>query len=193
MADPAVEPAAAVETPHLRRRLGLLPATALNMANMVGIGPFITIPLIMKELPGGQVVLGWACGLVLALADSMMWCELGAALPGSGGTYHYLREVFRGRPAGRLLPFLFIWQFIFSGPLEVASGCIGFSGYFEVLWPASWGPFTPVKANVVASLVAALSVALLYRKIGSIGKLTVVLWTGMLIAVAAAIFTAARA
>jgi basic amino acid/polyamine antiporter, APA family len=192
MADPAGAPPAAVEPPHLRRRLGLLESTALNMANMVGVGPFITIPLIMKEMPGAQVILGWACGLILAIADSMMWCELGAALPGSGGTYHYLREVFRGRPLGRLLPFLFIWQFIFSGPLEVASGCIGFAGYFEVLWPASWGPLTATGGKVVASLVAVLAVALLYRKIGSIGKLTIALWAGMLLSVGVAIFTAAR-
>src|ERR1043165_105251 len=89
--------------PHLRRRLGLLQATALNMANMVGVGPFITIPWIVKILPGPPVILAWSVGLVVALCDSMVWCELGTALPGSGGTFHYLREVFRGTRLGRFL------------------------------------------------------------------------------------------
>ncbi len=212
MADPPLEPVTAPEAPRLRRRLGLLHATALNMANMVGVGPFLTIPSIVAAISGPQVIVGWFLGLVLAVADSMMWCELGAALPGSGGTYHYLREVFRGRPAGRLLPFLFIWQFIFSGPLEVASGCIGFSSYLDVLWPARWGALTEVvvekrmedgkektdeksiltfKGKLAASGVAGLAVVLLYRRIGSIGKLTIALWVGMLLSVGAVIVTAA--
>ena len=90
----------------LERRLELLEATALNMANMVGVGPFLTIPDIVRNLPGPQVILGWTAGLFLAAADSLVWCELGAALPGSGGTYHYLREVFRPFRLGRILPFL---------------------------------------------------------------------------------------
>jgi amino acid transporter len=184
--------------PRLERRLGLLQSTALNMANMVGVGPFLTIPLIVKELPGPQVMVGWGLGLLLALADAMVWCELGAALPGSGGTYHYLREVFRSFRVGRILPFLFIWQFIFSGPLEVATGCIGLARYLDVLWPSSWGPLlTPdaeslsVEGKLAASLAAVAAVLLLYRRIGSVGKLTVLLWAGMLATVSLVIFTAA--
>src|SRR3954453_9466375 len=102
--------------PHLERRFGLLQATALNMANMVGIGPFITIPLLMTALGGPQAMLGWAVALVIALPDALVWSELGAALPGSGGSYVYLREGFGRQIWGRLMAFLFIWQFIFSGP-----------------------------------------------------------------------------
>jgi amino acid transporter len=149
------------------------------------------------------VIAGWAAGLVLCLADSMMWCELGAALPGSGGTFHYLREAFRGTPLARILPFLFIWQFIFSAPLEVASGCIGFSSYLNVLWPAAWGPLAilppgggdPVLTTLgrlIACSVAGVAVVLLYRKIDSIGKLTVALWAGMIVTVAAVICTVSR-
>src|SRR5262245_47127630 len=161
------------------------------MANMVGVGPFLTIPDIVKNLPGPQVMLGWALGLVVVLADSMIWCELGAALPGSGGTYHYLKEVFRPFRFGRILPFLFIWQFIFSGPLEVATGCIGFVRYLNVLWPASWpalaesgGAFDgslTIAGKLAASALTLLAVGFLYRRIGSVGKLTVGLWVGMLI------------
>lgn len=183
--------------PRLERRLGLLQATALNMANMVGVGPFLTIPDIVKHLPGAQVMLGWGAGLVLALADSMMWCELGAALPGSGGTFHYLREVFRPFRVGRILPFIFIWQFIFSGPLEVASGCIGFTRYLDVLWPDGWGALAltsgalTLTGKVLATALVGVAVFILYRRIESIGKLTVLLWAGMLVTVGLVMVTAA--
>ena len=117
--------------PHLERSFGLLEATALNMSNMVGVGPFVTIPLLIGAMGGPQCLLGWAVGTVLALCDGLVWAELAAALPGEGGTYLYLREAFRRTRLGTLLPFLFIWQFIFSGPLEIASGYIGFAQYLS--------------------------------------------------------------
>src|SRR5881392_434058 len=124
------------DPPQLLRRFGLLQATALNMSNMIGIGPFITIPLLMSALNGGgpQAMLGWVVALVIAITDGMVWSELGAALPGSGGSYVYLREGFGRETFGRLMAFLFIWQFIFSGPLEIASGYIGFVNYLGYLW-----------------------------------------------------------
>ena len=121
-----VEPAVQTE-PQLQRRFGLLQATALNMSNMIGIGPFITIPALMAAMWGPQAMLGWVVALVIALADGLVWSELGAAMPGSGGTYVYLREAFGRRTMGRLMSFLFIWQFLLSGPLEIASGYIGFA------------------------------------------------------------------
>ena len=123
----------------LQRGFGLLHATALNMSNMVGIGPFITIPLIIASMGGPQCMLGWLLGTVLAICDGLIWSELAAAMPGSGGTYVYLREAFRHTSLGRLLPFLFIWQFLFSGPLEIASGYIGFAQYVTYIW-RSIGP-----------------------------------------------------
>jgi amino acid transporter len=162
------------DRPHLERRIGLLPATALNMSNMIGIGPFITIPLLMTGLGGPQALLGWVVALVIVIADGLIWSELGAAMPGSGGTYTYLRNSF-GR-GGRLMAFLFIWQFILSGPLEIASGYIGFANYARYVWPEMTRPM----AIGVAMLVGALNIALLYRRIASIGRLTVTLWIGSL-------------
>ena len=104
------------------------------MSNMVGVGPFITIPLIIASMGGPQCMLGWLLGAVLAMCDGLVWSELAAALPGTGGTYHYLREIFHKTPLGGILPFLFIWQFIFSGPLEIASGYIGFAQYVGYFW-----------------------------------------------------------
>jgi amino acid transporter len=121
--------------PSLERRFGLLPATALNMTNMMGAGPFITIPLLMSALGGPQALLGWVVALVIVICDGMVWSELGAAMPGSGGSFNYLREAFGRQRFGRLMGFLFVWQFILSGPLEIASGYIGFAAYSSFLWP----------------------------------------------------------
>src|SRR5215210_5205077 len=106
--------------PGLLRRFGLLEATALNMTNMIGIGPFITIPLLLTTLGGPQAMLGWLVALIITISDGMIWSELGAAMPGSGGSYIYLREAYGPETYGRLMGFLFIWQFILSGPLEIA-------------------------------------------------------------------------
>src|SRR6188474_3305247 len=120
---------------HLLRRFGLLQATALNMSNMIGIGPFITIPLLMSAMGGPQAMIGWLIAILIAIPDGMIWSELGASMPGSGGTYLYLREGFGRETYGRLMAFLFIWQFILSGPLEIASGYIGFAKYTGYVWP----------------------------------------------------------
>src|SRR5215203_567821 len=108
--------------PTLEGRFGLMPATALNMTNMMGAGPFITIPLLMTALGGPQALLGWFLAILITLPDGMIWSELGGALPGSGGSYRYLKEGYGPERWGRLMAFLFIWQFIVSGPLEIASG-----------------------------------------------------------------------
>src|SRR5881409_3568429 len=162
--------------PHLLRRFGLLQATALNMTNMIGVGPFITIPALMTALGGPQSILGWVVALLIAIPDGMVWSELGAAMPGSGGSYRYLREGFGRETFGRLAAFLFIWQFILSGPLEIASGYIGFSQYLGYLWPS----LTTFDFALIAAAVGVLNLVMLYRPIGSLGPLTVALWVGSL-------------
>jgi len=177
----------ATDSPHLVRRFGALQATALNMTNMIGVGPFITIPLLMSALGGPQSMMGWLAGVVIVIADGMVWSELGAAMPGSGGSYVYLREGYGRESWGRLAAFLFIWQFIFSGPLEIASGYIGFAQYAEYLWPAAaWRG-----GAGVAILVGIVNIVLLYRTIGTIGKLTVALWIGTLVTSLGVILTGA--
>jgi len=151
---------------------------------MVGVGPFITVPLIIGSMGGPQCMLGWVLGAVIALCDGLVWSELAASMPATGGTYVYLREAFRSTRLGRILPFLFIWQFIFSGPLEIASGYIGFGqyvGYFRQ-GMGTW------ETRAVSMSVGVLVIVLLYRRVTSIGKLTVVLWIGMLVTVLWVIF-----
>jgi len=109
-------PASTPAEPQLRRDVGLWSATALNMIDMIGVGPFITMPLIVAAMGGPQAMIGWILGALFAMCDGLIWAELGAAMPGSGGSYRYLREMFGPDRLGRLLAFLFIWQFIISGP-----------------------------------------------------------------------------
>jgi basic amino acid/polyamine antiporter, APA family len=144
------------------------------------VGPFVTIPLMIGAMGGPQCMLGWAVGTVLALCDGLVWAELAAALPGEGGSYLYLREAFRRTRLGTLLPFLFIWQFMFSGPLEIASGYIGFAQYLSY-FRRGMGVW---EMRLVAAAVGMLVVVLLYRGIRAVGRLTVVLWVGMLATVA---------
>src|SRR5262245_29135584 len=144
------------------------------MINMIGIGPFITIPLLMTALGGPQAMLGWIVGLLIVACDGMVWSELGAAMPASGGSFSYLREAFGRETYGRLMAFLFVWQFILSGPLEIASGYIGFANYAGYIWTG----LTPGGLLALSSAVGLVNIALLYRRITSIATITVTLWIG---------------
>jgi amino acid transporter len=179
----------------LIRGMGLGSATALNMIDMIGVGPFITMPLILGAMGGPQAMLGWVVGALFALCDGLVWAELGAAMPGSGGAYRYLREIYEPQKMGRLISFLFIWQLSFSAPLSIATGCIGLAGYAAYYWPGletvysahtaavqiPWaGPLqvswivTP--GTAVAIGACGLAILLLYRRITAIGRLSKALW-----------------
>ncbi|HVO82194.1 MAG TPA: APC family permease [Terriglobales bacterium] len=184
-------------SPHLIRGVGLGSATALNMIDMIGVGPFITMPLIVSMMGGPQAMLGWVLGAALAMCDGLVWAELGAALPGSGGSYRYLREIYGANRFGRLISFLFIWQLSFSAPMSIATGSLGLAGYASYFWPGlehqylarNWSLQVPglgplqlgglvSGATFVAIGMVALVAVLLYRKITSIGWLSKFLWVG---------------
>lgn len=165
--------------PHLERRLGLLNATSINMSSMVGSGVFITLPLILGAMGGPQALLGWFLGAAIAIADALVWSELSVAYPGSGGSYVYLLNSFGREKWGRFLAFLFIFQIITSGPLEISTANIGIGQYVSYLWR----DLTPMDLKLVAAGVGVLATMLLYRKITSIAKLMATLWIGMLVTV----------
>jgi basic amino acid/polyamine antiporter, APA family len=167
------------ESTPLVRGMGLLEATSANMLEMIGIGPFITIPIILAAMGGPQAMLGWVIGAVIAICDGLVWAELGAALPGSGGSYHYLREAFGPRRLGRLMSFLFIWQTVCTAPFSLASGAVGFANYTRYLWPEMGRG----QAKLLAAAVCLVVTAILYRDIRSIGRLSVVLWVVVLFTV----------
>src|SRR5690349_24599363 len=105
------------------------------MSQMCGLGTFITVPAMVVVFGGPQAILGWVLGALLAFCDGLVWAELGAAMPGAGGTYIYLREAFQYR-TGRLMPFLFVWTAVLFIPLIMSTGVIGLVQYLGVLWPA---------------------------------------------------------
>ena len=171
----------------LERGLGLTEATALNMIDMVGIGPFIVIPFVLRAMPGWHSLIAWLAGGVLALFDGCIWAELGAAMPQAGGSYIFLREEYGPGRWGRLMSFLFIWQTLFQAPLVVASGALGFAEYSSFLTskfdivsralqrlPIKYASFPD---HIIAALAVVVITVLLYRRIGAVGKISVAIWT----------------
>jgi amino acid transporter len=159
------------------RAIGLFPATALNMSQMVGVGPFITIPLILAVLTGPLAIAGWVLGALIAICDGLVWAELGAAMPTAGGSYVYLREGFQYR-LGRFVPFMFVWSTLLVTPLIMSTGMIGMTDYLAYFWHMS-----PWVTHAVAVGFTVLTVALLWRRIESVAAITKLLWAGMIVTV----------
>ena len=142
------------------------------MLEMIGVGPFLTIPLILSTMNGPQAMLGWLLGALVAVCDGLVWAELGAAMPGTGGPYRYLSEAYGPKRLGRLMSFLFIWETIFLAPLSIGAGAVGFAQYTKFLWPhmGAW------EGKAVAVGVCLVITFLLYRDIRTVGRLSIVLW-----------------
>jgi amino acid transporter len=191
----------------LIRGVGTTGATALNMIDMIGVGPFITMPLIIAAMGGPQAMIGWIVGALLVICDGLVWAELGASMPRSGGAYYYLKEIYGEKKLGRMMSFLFIWQLTFSAPLSIASGCLGFALYATYAFPGLNYSFfnqdltlpLPLLGDLTASLsasyatfvaiaICAFCVFLLYRKITVIEKLSKFLWVGVILTIVWIIF-----
>lgn len=190
------------QSSELIRGVSLPSATALNMIDMIGVGPFITIPLIIAAMGGPQAMIGWVLGAVLAMSDGLVWAELGAAMPKAGGSYQYLKEIYGKEKLGKLASFLFIFQLTFSAPLSIASGVVGLSLYSTYIFPALGHTYFShdfvlplpligsLEANLAASngtflaiFILLIAVFLLYRRITIISKLSQFLWLGVIITV----------
>jgi amino acid transporter len=167
--------------PHLHREIGLFQAISANMLEMIGVGPFLTIPLLLSTMNGPQAMLGWLIGAIVAVCDGLVWAELGAAMPGTGGPYRYLSEAYGPKKLGRLLSFLFIWETIFLAPLSIGAGAVGFSQYTQFLWPT----MTMWEGKAVGAAVCLVITYLLYRDIRSVGRLSIVLWVVVMFTVLA--------
>ncbi|HEY1649147.1 MAG TPA: APC family permease [Terracidiphilus sp.] len=176
----------------LERRIGLRSAVLFNMLEMIGVGPFITLPLVIAAAGYQLSVWAWVVGAVIAVADGLVWAELGAAFPMAGGSYAFLREIYGPAGAGNWLSFLYVWQVGFTAPLSIASGCIGLSGFLGVFWPgfdaapvAAWPALH--YANFAAAAVCLLVTWLLYRKLSVITGMAWVLFGGVMAAIAGVI------
>jgi len=176
----------------LQRRIGLRSAVAFNMLEMIGVGPFITLPLVIAAAGYRLSVWAWVLGAAIAVADGLVWAELGAAFPRAGGSYAFLREIYGPERAGNWLSFLYVWQVSFTAPLAIASGCIGLSSFLAWFWPSLDGaPIGALPAlhysNFAAAATCLLVTALLYRNLSSVTRLAWVLFAGVLAAIAGVI------
>src|SRR5262245_52773059 len=160
---------------QLERGLGLKEAVALNMIEIVGIGPFVVSSLVIKAMGGPQAIVAWLAGALIATLDACVWSELGAAMPKAGGTYVFLREAYGPEKVGRLMSFLFVWQTFLHVPLSVSSASIGFAEYAKYLYP-----FNKWEAKAISGGLVLLLIVLLYRRITTIGKISVALWVGVI-------------
>lgn len=154
------------------RRMGIFGACTANMLNMIGVGPFLSIPLVLVAVHGSKVLLAWILGAFISLCDGLVWAELGSAMPYSGGPYFYLRHAFGAQSYGRLASFLVLWSSVLTAPLLIASGAVGFSQYFHYLWPVLHN----VGLVILAMSVCLINVVLLYRRITTIGAISIGLW-----------------
>ncbi|MEO6801826.1 MAG: APC family permease [Granulicella sp.] len=162
--------------PQLDRGMGFAGAMSANILNMIGVGPFLTIPLAIAAMGGPQAMLGWIVGALLCLCDGMVWAELGSALPRSGGPYYYLLEAFGPKGWGRLLSFLFLWESLLIGPISIASGAVGFGDYTNFIVPH----LRHRDLIGIAMALCLLNTGLLYRNIRSISKISIIVTTAVL-------------
>ena len=160
----------------LIRGLGLKEAVSANVVEMLGIGPFITIPILVAAMGGPHAMLGWLLGALLAICDGLVWAELGAAMPGAGGSYIYLREAYGPKKMGQMMSFLFVWMIFFTAPLSVATGAVGFAQYARYLRPE----LSQLTTQFIAVGLCLVITFALYRGIRTIGRLSFIL---MLVAV----------
>ena len=154
------------------RRMGLFGACTSNMLNMIGVGPFLSIPLVLVAMHGSKVLLAWILGAAISLCDGLVWAELGSAMPYSGGPYFYLRQAFGIQSYGKAASFLVLWATVLTAPLLIASGAVGFSQYFHYLWPA----LHHAALCTIAMAVCLINVVLLYRRITTISIISIGLW-----------------
>jgi amino acid transporter len=185
---------AASKPATLERRIGLRSAVLFNTLEMIGVGPFITLPLVIAAAGYRLSVWAWVLGAVIAIADGLVWAELGAAFPRAGGSYAFLREIYGPERAGNWLSFLYVWQLSFTAPLAIASGCIGLSSFLAVFWSRlDSAPIAALPAlhysNFAAAAACLLVTALLYRNISSIARLAWVLFAGVIAALTGVIFS----
>jgi amino acid transporter len=174
---------------ELRRGLSTSSALGLNIIDMVGVGPFVTLPLIVGVMGGPQATLGWVMGALLSLCDGLIWSELGTAYPEAGGSYAYLKHLYGERTLGRAFSFLYAWQLLISAPLSIASGCIGFSQYVSFFLPHAYHPFAAASVlgvpvvlsgqTLIAMAACGIAMVVLYRSIFAIDR--IVRWLGLVV------------
>ncbi|HLX90837.1 MAG TPA: APC family permease [Puia sp.] len=165
-----------MSTPVLQRRITLVQATAINMIDMVGIGPFVVLYMVIQISNGPHFLYAWLVGAFLSFADALIWSELGAAYPLAGGSYNFLKVAYGEKGWGRLFSFLYVWQTMIQAPLVMASAAIGFAEYLSFFVPVGYW-----EEKIISASLIVIVIILLFRRIEDIGRLSVALWVGIII------------
>jgi amino acid transporter len=190
----SLPPSSSTGSATLERRIGLRSAVLFNMLEMIGVGPFITLPLVIAAAGFRMSIWAWVVGAVIAIADGLVWAELGAAFPRAGGSYAFLREIYGPERAGNWLSFLYVWQLSFSAPLSIASGCIGLSSFLGMFWPildaAPFAAFAMLHYSNFAAAAACLMMTwLLYRNLKTVQWMAWVMFIGVLVSISGVILS----
>src|SRR5437016_9822816 len=120
------------ETAAPRRTIGFYTACGIVIANIIGTGIFTSLGF---QLPGIQsgfaLVMLWAVGGIAALCGALCYGELSAALPRSGGEYHFLSQIYH--PAIGFMAGFVSATVGFSAPISLAAMAFGkyFRGVFD--------------------------------------------------------------
>ena len=112
----------------------LVTATALAVANMIGIGVFTSLGFQVRDIPSGFALLMlWVVGGVFALCGGLSYAELATAFPRSGSEYNLLSRIYH-----RAVGFLAGWVSAtvgFAAPTALAASAFG--DYFAGVVPGA--------------------------------------------------------
>src|SRR2546429_5966863 len=133
---------------ELKRQLGLLDSTMINVGTIIASAIFIVPSAIAATLGAtGPAILVWVVGGVVSLLGALSVAELGAAMPEAGGQYVYLTRAY-GPASG----FLYGWTSgVVINPASIAAIAVGFATYFGFFVPLSGAG---IKLVAVLSIVA---------------------------------------
>jgi APA family basic amino acid/polyamine antiporter len=133
---------------ELKRQLGLLDSTMINVGTIIASAIFIVPSTVARDVPAAvPAILVWVVGGVVSLLGALSMAELGAAMPRAGGIYVYLSRAY-----GPAWGYLYGWTSgVVINPASIAAIALGFATYLGFFVPLS---DAGLKAVAVASIVA---------------------------------------
>jgi len=155
------------------RHIRLHSATALVIANMIGTGVFTSLGFQLmgiRDLPA--ILLLWVVGGIAALCGALVYGELGAAMPRSGGEYHYLSKIYHP-----VVGFLSGWISMtigFAAPVALAS--MAFGSYTARIFPVASPLVFAVAALALISTLhcAGLRIGLMFQNAVTLMKVLLI-------------------
>ncbi|MEM7553328.1 MAG: amino acid permease [Cyanobacteria bacterium P01_A01_bin.84] len=138
---------------HINKRVNLFTAVCIVVANMIGTGVFTSLGFQVKDIQSGFALLFlWTIGGIFALCGALVYGELGAAMPHSGGEYYYLSRIYHP-----IVGFLSGWVSVtvgFAAPIAATAMALG--GYLSKVFP--------VISPTIAALVVVFGISLIHMR-----------------------------